>query len=256
MRVEALQRYGILDTPNEPMFDRITRIAAHLFRVPVALLNFVDGRHCWLKSRYGLDIEQAPAEDTLCAHVVCSGQSLVVPDARADPRFVHLPVVRKSPGVRFYAGVPLRTPEGCPLGTLCVIDWQPRATFSDRERELLKDLADMVMHELDARLAAHRLAREVAERRQVEAALERARAEAVRANRAKSRFLATASHDLRQPFQAMQLFLHLLMGRLTDPGQIELANRIREAVEAGEGLLNGLLDISMLEAGRVKPNIV
>lgn len=152
-RLEALDRFDVLDTPREEAFDRITRLAKKLFGVPVAIVSFIDGHRQWYKSCQGLTGAEAPREHTFCRHVIDDGQPLVVADATKDPRFAQNPYVLTDPGIRFYAGVPLRTGDGHNIGSLCLVDSKPR-DFSDDELDLLVDLAHMAMDELELRLSA------------------------------------------------------------------------------------------------------
>ena len=159
-RQRALHRYQILDTSPEESFDRITRLAAHLFDVPVVLVTLVDEVRQWHKSCYGLDIREVDRGLSFCAHNLSGKEAMVVEDARTDDRFADNPLVTGPPHVQFYAGAPLITHDGFTLGSLCVIDHTPR-TFSDEQRAQLRDLAAMVLDELELR-------REVADRRRWE----------------------------------------------------------------------------------------
>lgn len=151
-RIKALRKYAVLDTPDEPAFDRITRLAARLLGTPIATLTLVDEDRQWFKSAYGLDQRQSSRELSFCAHAILSNDVMVVPDATADPRFATNPLVTGEPRIRFYAGAPLRTPDGLNLGTLCAIDTVPRQFGAD-ERQVLSDLAALAMDELQLRIA-------------------------------------------------------------------------------------------------------
>src|SRR3982074_2675755 len=108
-RIKALRKYAILDTPEEPAFDRITRLAAHLLGTPITTLTLVDEDRQWFKSAYGLRGRENPRELSFLAHTILSNEVMVVPDATADPRFATNPLVTGEPKIRFYAGAPLRT---------------------------------------------------------------------------------------------------------------------------------------------------
>jgi PAS domain S-box-containing protein len=153
-RQEALHRYRILDTPPEESFDRITRLAAHLFDVPVALVSLVDKERQWHKSCYGFDAREVEREVSFCAHNLLGDEVMIVEDATQDARFADNPVVTAEPNIRFYAGAPLRTPDGYTLGSLCIIDVVPRS-FEERERAQLRDLAAVVTDELELRREVH-----------------------------------------------------------------------------------------------------
>lgn len=146
-RLQALRALGILDTSPEERFDRLTRMAKRLFGVKMVLINLVDAKRQWFKSRQGLDACETPRDISFCGHAVLSDELMHVSDAWLDPRFADNPLVTGAPQVRFYAGQPLHAPDGSRVGTLCLIDSSPRE-LDGEERELLKDLAITVEHEL------------------------------------------------------------------------------------------------------------
>jgi sigma-B regulation protein RsbU (phosphoserine phosphatase) len=154
-RLAAVRRYAVLDTPPDGAFERITALAARLFDVPIAIVSIVDADRIWFKSHHGLDVDQIDREPGLCASAVLQDGPWLVNDASSDPRTLANPLVAGEMGLRFYAGVPLTTDDGFNLGTLCVIDQQPRE-LTDDEVASLSDLASVVMDELELRLAARR----------------------------------------------------------------------------------------------------
>ena len=164
-RLAALQRYKILDTPPEAAFDRITRLAARLFNAPIALISLVDESRAWFKSCVGFDAKEIPRDDTLCSFAVLTDKPLIVPDTRRDERFAGNPLVQAEPGVRFYAGAPLLSHDGFNLGTLCLLDHQPRNPLTPEQQATLVDLAAMVVDELELRLAAQNVAQSEAKYR-------------------------------------------------------------------------------------------
>jgi phosphoribosyl 1,2-cyclic phosphodiesterase/DNA-binding response OmpR family regulator len=145
-RLATLHSLGILDTPEEQRFDRLTRLAAAILRVPVALVSLVDRERQWFKSAHGVEVRQTPRETSFCAHAVAARELLVVPDALADHRFADSPQVSGRTRVRFYAGCPLFVGQSC-VGTLCVWDVRPRQ-LSLEQVGLLKDVAVLVEREL------------------------------------------------------------------------------------------------------------
>lgn len=157
-RLAALHRYKILDTPPEAAFDRVTRLAARLFNMPITLISLVDESRAWFKSCVGFGASEVPRDNTLCSFAVLTDEPLIIPDTRLDDRFVCNPFVQAEPGVRFYAGAPLLSPDGFNLGTLCLLDSQPRAPLTLEQQATLVDLAAMVVDELELRLAAHKIA--------------------------------------------------------------------------------------------------
>lgn len=154
-RLEAVRRYNLLDTPPDGAFDRITALAARLFAVPVAIVSVVDTDRIWFKSHHGTDVEQIARDPGLCASAILQEDAWVVSDARADPRTLANPLVAGEFGLQFYAGVPLHTREGHNLGTLCILDREPR-DFTDEDVRTLEDLAAIVMNDLELRLESQR----------------------------------------------------------------------------------------------------
>jgi GAF domain-containing protein len=140
-RLAALQRVDILDTPREESFDRITRLARKALNVPIAHISFIDGHRQWLKSAEGIGATEVPRDQTFCRRVIESGEPLIIPDASLDARFADSPFVCGEPGIRFYAGFPLKTAEGHDIGTLCAIDIKPRDVSAD-EVQAMNDSSD------------------------------------------------------------------------------------------------------------------
>jgi diguanylate cyclase (GGDEF)-like protein len=146
-RLRALHELQILDTVEDERFDRVTRIAARLFDVPIALVVLLDEERQWFKSRQGLTACETSRDVSFCGHAILELQTLVVNDALQDPRFHDNPLVVGEPNIRFYAGHPLRSADGSRVGTLCIIDRKPRE-FSTADAQMLADLAAMVEKEL------------------------------------------------------------------------------------------------------------
>lgn len=148
-RLDTLRALDILDTAPEERFDRLTRLARRLFGVPIALVNLVDTDRLWVKSCVGLPVTEVPREISFCGHTILGDDILVVPDMELDERFHDNPLVVGAPHIRFYAGCPLRVADGSRLGTLCLIDLDPRTLDAD-DRQMLRDLARMAEQELAA----------------------------------------------------------------------------------------------------------
>lgn len=146
-RLASLLALRILDTAPEERFDRVTRLAARMFGVPMAVVSLVDSDRQWFKSKVGLAIEGSPREDAFCNVTIQQPDVYVVEDARADDLFKANPFVVENPHVRFYAGQPISSRSGHRIGTLCLLDREPR-TFSDAEKALLRDLAQWVEKEM------------------------------------------------------------------------------------------------------------
>jgi diguanylate cyclase (GGDEF)-like protein len=153
-RLAALDRYDALDTPQEEAFDRVTRMACRFFRAPMSTITLVDAHRSWFKSQQGAPPGcEAPRTSAFCNVTIREAAPVVVCDTLLDERFKNNPFVLGEPFVRSYAGVPLRTPDGHNIGTLCVVDMQPRA-FEDEDIGILNDLAGVVMDELELRKLA------------------------------------------------------------------------------------------------------
>ena len=151
-RIDVLSDYAILDTPPEPFFDDMARIAALACEAPIALITLLDRERQWFKAKVGLTLEQTPREFSLCQYALDAPESvLVIHDVRRDARFIDNPLVTGAPHIAFYAGAPLVAPQGEVLGTLCAIDRVVRA-ISDAQREVLLLLARRIVAALDMRV--------------------------------------------------------------------------------------------------------
>lgn len=154
-RMAAVRRYDILDTPPDGAFDRITALAARRFGVPISIISIVDEDRIWFKSRHGVAVEQIGRDPGLCASAILSNDPYILTDASIDPCSLANPLVAGDFGLRFYAAVPLTTSDGYNLGTLCIIDKEPRP-IDEAQIADLKDLAAVVMDQMEMQLAARR----------------------------------------------------------------------------------------------------
>jgi GAF domain-containing protein len=153
-RIKALYKYNILDTPPDGSLDKMTRLAAKIFNVPIAIITLVDTDRVWFKSKHGVEISQIGKDPGLCASAILSDDLYIVEDARTDPRTLTNPLVAGDFGLQFYAAAPLQTLDGHNLGTFCLLDQQKRF-FNSEQQESLKLFADVVMEQLELRLIAH-----------------------------------------------------------------------------------------------------
>lgn len=156
-RIKAVRRYEILDTPADGAFDRITALAARRFDVPISIISIVDEDRIWFKSHHGVPVDQIGRDPGLCASAILNNDPYVLLDAKTDARSLANPLVAGDFGLRFYAGVPLQTSDGYNLGTLCIIDKAPRP-IDQKQIDDLKDLASVVMDQMELRLSARRAA--------------------------------------------------------------------------------------------------
>ena len=154
-RLAALRRYEVLDTPVETPFEKITKLVQTVLGVPISAVSLIDGDRQWLKSIQGLDGRETTRDVAFCDHTIRTRQPMVVPDASLDPRFAQNPLVTGAPHIASYAGVPLETPDGYNIGSLCAVDIVPRQ-FSAAQIELLKSFAALVVSELELRRIAGR----------------------------------------------------------------------------------------------------
>jgi len=155
-RLEALAAYDVLDTPHEPVFQAITALAAAITGSPIALISLVDKDRQWFKANWGLDVRETPRDIAFCSHAIHQSELFEVSDAFTDKRFFDNPLVQGDLNIRFYAGHPLETDSGYKLGTLCVLDHQPKV-LNDSQRQSLSELAVVVMRLFEA----HRKTREI-----------------------------------------------------------------------------------------------
>ncbi len=151
-RLEILRSYGVLDTERERDFDDVVSLASKLCETPVSLISLVDENRQWMKAAIGVNWTETPMEQAICAHAILSDGYFEVNDTLADPRTADNPLVAAADGARFYAGAALVSPEGLPLGTLCVLDHKPRQ-LTELQRETLQVLARQVMAQLEMRRA-------------------------------------------------------------------------------------------------------
>ena len=157
-RLAEINGLNLLDTPPEADFDQVTERLTRLFRVPIALLTLIDKDRQWFKSQAGLPADLAedrstPRDVSLCGHVIANDEVLIVRDLARDPRFANNPWLKQR-GLRFYAGVPLRGPNGLPVGALSILDTKPR-DMSPQEQDLLKMIAADVMEQIKRRRVTH-----------------------------------------------------------------------------------------------------
>ena len=229
-RLAALKRYQILDTLPEMDFDDFTKLASHICGTPIALISLVDESRQWFKSAVGLDAKETPRDVAFCSHAILQDDIFVVPDSFKDDRFHDNPLAVEAPYVRSYAGVPLSTPSGHKIGTLCVIDSNPR-DFSEQQKQALKALARQVVNQMELRLKL----------KDTEDTI-----------KSKVLFLATMSHEIRTPLNGILGCANLLVDNIEKPSNKELAQAIAGCGETLLTIVNDILDFSKLESGNME----
>ncbi len=191
-RLKVLWEYEVLDTVPEELFDDLTELAARICEAPIALISLVDEKRQWFKSRVGTTLQETSREISFCSRAIEHTGLFVVEDARKDERFANSPLVTTEPGIRFYAGAPLLTPDGYALGTLCVIDREPRHLKPDQERALTI-LARHVVSQLELRRRSRQLADARAENEKNQSQIQRLEGK-----------LADARRKSRAPFKPLR----------------------------------------------------
>jgi hypothetical protein len=247
-RLDELRGQAVLDTPAEPAFDRLTKLATRFLSAPVALVSFVDRDRQWFKSALGLpepyaSLRETPLSHSFCKTVVATRTALVIEDARLDSRVAGNLAIRDL-GVIAYLGVPLVSESGYVLGSFCVIDGSPRR-WTEEQVATMKDLAAVVTTEL-------RLRKLLAEHEVEQVELRKAKASAEDAVRIRGAFLSHFSHELRTPLNAVLGFGEILESELAEEGQTARAEYAHSIVSSGQHLLNlidGILDFSRAESG-------
>jgi signal transduction histidine kinase len=245
-RLAAITHYEILDTPPETTFDRITGILRSVLHVTGAFITLVDRDRSFYKSISGIEFPvSTPRQDNMCDTVIAQEDVLVINDSYLASADLVRPLLKA--GMRFYAGAPLRTRDGIKIGTVCAIDPEPREV-SESEKQILRHLSDIVIDELELRLAARRMA--VADDR-----LRRLNQDLQVASRNKSEFLAAMSHELRTPLNgilgASELLGQGLFGEL-NPKQAEYVGDIHRSGRHLLRLIEDVLDLSRIEAGQTE----
>ena len=237
-RVDVLRSLGILETPADPDFDELTRLAAQTCQVPIALISLIDRDRQWFKSNLGFPRTETPRENAFCAHAIAepAGTVFTVPDAHDDARFQRNPFVLGDPHIRFYAGAPLVTHDGWVLGTLCVIDRQPRHLSPEQQRVLVS----LSRHVVNA-IECHRL---VESRSQAVTDLELTR-------RAHGEFLAALTHEIRSPIKTVVGMTSLLRNSPLNAEQRACIDHLQHSGDHLLHLINDVLDFAKLETGRL-----
>jgi len=234
-RLSALAEYEVLDSEDEVAFDELTKIASAICGTEICLISLIDRDRQWFKSRVGLDVTESPRNTAFCSHAILQDGVFEVHNALKDERFHDSPLVidPNGPGMRFYAGAPLVTENGLPLGTLCVLDRKPLA-LNDLQKQTLKVLANQVIGQLELRIQHRRLQRVSHQREQL---------------------LAVIAHDLRDPFNNVLGFSRRLKEKARSDTPERIASIADSILNSGHRifqLLDELLQWSQLQMGSLR----
>jgi signal transduction histidine kinase len=232
-RLKELDSYSILDTLPESDFDNLTAIAAAICGTPISLVSLLDDKRQWFKSHHGLDVSETSKELAFCAHAITAPEQIFqVPDARKDKRFYDNPIVTNDPHVIFYAGVPLVTKNGLPLGTLCVIDHKPKE-LSENQLASLDALSKQVMNLFELRKNKMELEKTLKQVRE--------------SNQSLARFATMAAHDLKSPLNNISMLTNLFLheyGNVLNEDGMEMLEKIKFSSLKLKKLIEGLLEHS------------
>lgn len=236
-RLRSLETLKILDTEVEARYDELTALAARICDVPICLISLIDKDRQWFKSHHGLDARETPREVAFCSHAILGDDIMEIPDSRLDERFFDNPLVTELPNVVFYAGMPLTGIAANNLGTLCVIDQQPKALNED-QREALRVIAHQVQTQFELRRA-----------------LSESRDEQNRAKQiaqAKSIFMSNICHEILGPLQGIDGATKLLKHSTLTDRQLRLVSMLQESSDTLTQLNCDVTDLVKIESGRMK----
>lgn len=226
-RVQALHAYGILDTDPEQDYDEIVQLAAQICEIETAHLSLIDSERQWLKAKVGFGSTEIDRKLAFCSHTILQDDILLVPDATKDDRFLNNPLVKGTPEIRFYAGMPLVSESGHNIGSLCVIDVKPRV-LRDNQIHALRILSKQVMKQLELRKAVRHL--------------EEQRKQLKETNEINSRLLSIIGHDVRAPLSSLSGLIHLIAnGMLSQVEMSQALMQVKNTMTSTEFLLHDLL---------------
>lgn len=235
-RLAALKRYNILDTLPDNAFDDATKLVSYICGVPIAHISFIDESRQWFKSEIGVGVSEVPREISFCQYTILDTKMVEIPDTHVNERFKDDPNVTGGFNVRFYAGVPITTPDGYNIGTLCAIDHVSKE-LNDNQRNALSIVAKHVMAQLELGTKNIQLAtqKKIAEK----------------AVLARDSFLANMSHEIRTPLNAIVGFTDLLAQTELDETQQDYIGSVQIAGENLLLIVNDILDLSKIESGNL-----
>ncbi len=233
-RLKALEEYEILDTPAERAYDDVVKLASHIAGMPISLISLVDSDRQWFKAKVGVDSAETPRDIAFCAHAILGQDPMVINDALKDDRFLDNPLVTGDPNVRFYAGIPLVTPSGHNLGTLCVMDDEP-GSLSEEQIFGLTTLANQVIRNFELR-------RLLIEEKKKNHLIEKQRDGLVRSKAFLQRMLQIIGRDIREPLNGLKSMLQLIFRGSLDASEMEeIGPEALESIERSQSLIDNLV---------------
>lgn len=234
-RLKKLNSYQILDTPSETDYDELVQLASQICNVPISLMTLVDKDRQWFKASVGLNVSETPREISFCGHAINENNLFIVEDASKDERFSDNPLVTSDPNIRFYMGMPLTTPDGFNIGTLCVIDHEPRVLTKEQENAI-RVLAKQVVNHLELRNQINEIKNAYVE-------LYEERENYQRINKIYQKLLSIVGHDIRGPiYSFIQLVEMVMDGTVTYDDFMHLAPDFKKNMQNTTNLLNNLVD--------------
>lgn len=240
-RLNALKSYDVLDTLPEKEYDEITALASLICNTPMSLVSLIDNDRQWFKSNRGLDIRETPRELAFCAHAINKKEEmLIVNDARKDERFKDNPFVTNEPNVVFYAGMPLVTPDGYPLGTLCVFDVESKE-LSEEQKNALEFLSNQIMKLLELRKNTM--------------ILHENNLELNAKNKILDNFVSIAAHDIKAPMHNVFALSDMLLNDYSDtlePEAVQIVKYIHTSAQQSTNLIDGILKYTVDKNAFVK----
>jgi signal transduction histidine kinase/DNA-binding response OmpR family regulator len=235
-RLKALRRYNILDTLEEDEFDDVTKLVTYICRVPIAHVSFIDKDRQWFKSEIGVGVKEVPREISFCQHTILQDELVEIPDTHLNEQYKDDPNVTGGFNVRFYAGIPLTTPDGYNIGTICAVD-HVKKELNEAQKNVLSILAKHIINRLE--LKSKNI--ELDEQKKI----------AELAVKAKDSFLANMSHEIRTPLNAIIGFTDLLAQSELDALQQDYISNVQVAGENLLMIVNDILDLSKIESGHL-----
>jgi signal transduction histidine kinase len=235
-RLKALASYGQMDTSPSADLDDLTNLVSEICQTPMALISLLDGYRQWFKSNKGIGVSETSKDIAFCAHAIIGVEDImVVEDARKDKRFQDNPLVTNDPHLVFYAGAILKTPEGLPLGTLCVLDTKPRQ-LTEEQLHALKTIADQVMYRFELQKKQNQLL-------ELSGELQKKNDELLR-------FAFVAAHDLKTPLSTIDALINLVQLKHSEQVDTEgkkILSFIKNSSDRLNRMVEGLLNFSRLE---------